>query len=83
MADDFIGGLGGSGSGTNTATTADQLRNQILSLLVTALQNAIPQASASITHSATAGSDTLPAAPAGFLTITISGTAYKLALYGT
>lgn len=82
MADDFIGSLGGGGSNT-TGTTADQLRNQVLSQLVTALDNAFPQASAAISATATAGSATLPAAPKVFLTITVSGAAYKIALYGT
>lgn len=94
MADDFIGGLGGStpeGSqvgGANTNTTADQLRNQVLSKLavslggvVTALQAAFPQASTSLTTTATAGTQTLPAKPAEFLSITVNGVAYKIPLY--
>jgi len=87
MADDFINSLGGDApggsqvGGANTNTTADQLRNQVLSAILTALQAAFPQASASISHSATAGPDTLPAKPAGFLTITVGSTAYKVPLY--
>lgn len=81
MADDFIVGLGGSGQGTSTSTTADQLRNQVLSELVTVLGKLFPQASASISASASAGAATLPAAPTAFLTITVGSTSYKIALY--
>ena len=94
MADDFIGSLGGGTpgggqvGGANTNTTADQLRNQVLSQLTTnlaavtaALQAAFPQASSAIATTATAGSKTLPAAPADFLVITVSGTTYKVPLY--
>lgn len=77
---DFIGSLGGGGS-AGAQATADQLRNQVLSQLVTVLQTLFPQASSSVTATATAGAGTLPAAPDKFLTITISGTAYKVALY--
>lgn len=79
MPDDFIGGLGAGGGGTNT--TADQLRNQVLSQLVTVLSTLFPQASAAVTATATAGAATLPANPTAFLTITLNGTAYKVALY--
>jgi len=77
---DFVGGLGAGGSNT-TGTTADQLRNQVLSQLVLALNAAFPQASASVSATATAGAATLPAAPTAFLTITVGSTAYKIALY--
>lgn len=84
---DYINQLGANGGGTSGAgaggTSADQFRNQVLSQLVMALQNAIPQASASVVATATAGSATLPAAPVAFLTITVSGVAYKLALYNS
>ena len=59
----------------------DQLRNQNLGLLVTALQNAFPQASTSVTLTATAGTATLPVNPTAFLTLTVSGTSYKIPLY--
>jgi hypothetical protein len=81
MVDDFINSLGGSGAGTNTSTTADQLRNQVLSQLVVALQNALPQSTSAISATATAGVATLPANPTAFLTITVGSTAYKLPLY--
>lgn len=86
MADDFINGLGGSvpadASGSNTTgTVADQLRNQVLSGLLTAFQNAFPQATASISSSASAGSAMLPANPTAFLTIQVGATAYKIPLY--
>lgn len=84
MADDFINQLGGgngSPGSTTTGTVADQLRNQVLSQLVTVLSNAFPQATASISATATGGAATLPANPTAFLTITVGSTAYKLALY--
>ncbi|WP_027584721.1 hypothetical protein [Bradyrhizobium sp. Ai1a-2] len=93
MADNWINGLGGATSGAPPAaqagggpaagTTADILRNQVLSQLVTVLTNAFPQASAQISDAATAGSGTvsLPAHPAAFLTINISGQAFKIPLY--
>lgn len=87
MADDYIGALGGDTpggtqiGGANTNTTADQLRNQVLSRLVTALEAAFPQATATVSLTATAGAATLPANPTGFLTITVGSDAYKIALY--
>lgn len=90
---DFIGNLGGGVGGqqvggANTNTTADQLRNQVLSELtttlsqvVTALQAAFPQASANLTTTATGGSHAVPGNAAEFLTITINGVSYKLALF--
>lgn len=87
MADDYIGALGGDTpggaqvGGANTNTTADQLRNQVLSGILTTLQNAFPQANGAISHTATAGPDTLPAKPAGFLTITVGSASYKVPLY--
>lgn len=88
MADSFVDSLGGgglpnsqAGGGTNTQTTADQLRNQVLSRLVVVLEAALPQATASISHSATAGPDTLPAKPAAFLTITVGSDAFKIPMY--
>lgn len=94
MSDTFVNSLGSSSpgggqvGGANTNTTADQLRNQVLSQLavslasvVTALQAAFPQASASIATTATAGTKTLPAAPADFLVISVNGVSYKLPLY--
>lgn len=65
-----------------------QQTNVLLSQLITAVGNltaaveaAFPQASSAITHTATAGGDTLPANPSGFLSITVSGVAYKLPTY--
>jgi hypothetical protein len=94
MSDTFVNSLGSSTTGgqqvggANTNTTADQLRNQVLSQLatslasvVTALQAAFPQASTNLTTTATAGTHTVPASAAEFLTITINGTAYKVALF--
>lgn len=87
MVDDFIGGLGASApgggqvGGANTNTTADQLRNQVLSQIATTLANIFPTASASISATATTGAATLPANPVAFLEITVSGTQYKLPLY--
>lgn len=60
MADDFIAGLGGDtpgGSqigGANTNTTADQLRNQVLSGMLVALQNGFPRVVGTFTLSAAA-----------------------------
>ncbi|MCA6108093.1 hypothetical protein [Bradyrhizobium cenepequi] len=89
MADDFINALGGaassaqSGGGTAAGTTADILRNQVLSRLVTVLEQAFPQASASISTTATGGSaPPLPPNPKAFLTITVSGQSFKIPLYG-
>lgn len=87
MADDFIDTLGGNApggsqvGGANTNTTADQLRNQVLSAILTALQAAFPQATATISATATAGAATLPANPAAFLTITVGAGSYKIPLY--
>lgn len=96
MADDFISGLGGgssmaeggSGGGTNAGSTADILRNQVLSQLTTtlqqvatALQSAFPQAGSNLTTTATGGSHAVPGSAAQFLTVTINGVAYKAALY--
>lgn len=50
--------------------------------LATVIGRIFPQASSSVTHSATGGGDTLPANPSGFLTITVNGTSYKVPLYG-
>ena len=41
----------------------------------------LPQASDSISHSATGGADALPANPSGFLLISVAGVAYKIPLY--
>ena len=86
MADDFIGGLGSQTptgiGGANTNTTADQLRNQVLSQIATTLATIFPNASAAISPTATAGAATLPAAPVAFLEITVGSIAYKIALYG-
>lgn len=87
MADDYANSLGANtpggsqAGGANTNTTADQLRNQVLSAILTALQASFPQATASISATATAGAATLPANPTAFLTITVGATAYKLPLY--
>lgn len=89
MADEYIKSLGSgtgsqSGGGPAAGTTADILRNQVLSRLTLAIENMFPQATASVTMTATAGDGTvpLPAAPVGFLTVTISGTGFKIPLYG-
>lgn len=84
MADDFIGSLGGKapdGGSNTTGTVADQLRNQVLSAILTALQASFPQATASISATATAGAATLPANPVGFLTITVGAAAFKVPIY--
>lgn len=84
MADDFIDALGGKtsdGGSNTTGTVADQLRNQVLSGILTALQNKWPDATASISATATAGAATLPANPVAFLTITVGAAAYKIPLY--
>ena len=81
MADDFIGSLGGGVGGANTNTTADQLRNQVLSQIATTLANAFPQANGAISATATTGAATLPTHPVSFLTVTIGSTAFKVALY--
>ncbi len=97
MADDFINGLGGadggaagpqSGGGTAAGTTADILRNQLLSQLIvslgnvsSALQAAFPQASTALTTTAIGGTHAVPANAVQFLTITVNGTAYKVALF--
>lgn len=54
---------------------------QAINSLATIIQSTFPQSSSAITHSATAGPDTLPAKPSGFLTITVNGTTYKVPLY--
>lgn len=65
MADDYIGSLGGSTTGgmqvggANTNTTADQLRNQILSGILTALQGGFPQIFGTFTLAA-AATTTIP-----------------------
>lgn len=94
MADDFIGALGSSTpgggqiGGANTNTTADQLRNQVLSQLTTnlaavtaALQAAFPQASSNLVTSATGGSHAVPANAVFFMPVVINGTTYKVALF--
>jgi hypothetical protein len=87
MADDYINSLGGgasapqSGGGTAAGTTADILRNQVLSQLVTTLMNMFPQATAQISMTANAGEATLPDKPTGFLTITVGPQAFKIPLY--
>lgn len=72
--------FGGNASIADLNTTL-QLANQNMSKLIQTIMAAFPQAGAAITHSATAGSDTLPATPAGFLTVTVSGVAFKVPLY--
>lgn len=69
------------GGGSVGILTALQNLVSNISNLVTAFKNAFPQASSTISHSATAGTDTLPAAPAGFLPVTIGGVAYKIPIY--
>lgn len=64
-----------------TLTTTLQNANQIMSTLVTVLQAAFPQASASTSGSAIGGAATLPANPVAFLTVTVGSTAYKIPLY--
>lgn len=91
MADDFINALGGAPSpdapgpssrgGTDAGSTADILRNQVLSAILTALQAAFPQATATISPTATAGAATLPTNPTAFLTITVGSQAFKVPLY--
>jgi hypothetical protein len=55
MADDFVGSLGGSQQGgANTNTTADQLRNQVLSQIATNLANSLPRVAGIFTLGAAA-----------------------------
>lgn len=63
--------------------TSLQQAVQAINTLNQTLAATFPQADAAVTHSATAGSDTLPADPAAFLTITVDGVAYKVALYNS
>lgn len=56
---------------------------QAINALNQTLAAVFPQAGASITHSASVGGDVLPAAPAGFITVTLSGAAYKIPIYNT
>ena len=51
-----------------------------LNNLVNAIKSIFPNGNNTAT-TATAGSGTLPAAPAKFLVITVSGTTYKVPLY--
>lgn len=98
MADDFIGGLGAgsssdgspSGGGTNAGSTADILRNQVLSQLTVtlgqvtaALQAAFPQASTNLTTTATGGTHAVPANAVFFMPVIINGTTYKVALFAS
>lgn len=65
MADDYIGSLGGGTpggmqvGGANTNTTADQLRNQVLSGILTALQSGFPRVVGTFTLAA-AATTTIP-----------------------
>lgn len=68
-------------SAQNAVVAVNNL-SQVTQAVVDAIVATFPGAATSITHTATAGADTLPAAPAGFLTVTIGGTPYKIALYG-
>jgi hypothetical protein len=45
------------------------------------LSTIFPLATSSVSNTATAGTDTLPANPAGFLLVNVNGTAYKVPLY--
>jgi hypothetical protein len=61
MGDSFTDSLGGgglpnsqAGGGTNTSTTADQLRNQVLSGMLVALQNGFPRVAGTFTLAAAA-----------------------------
>lgn len=55
---------------------------QNIARAVQALLNTFPQQATTITHTATTGpTDTLPAKPVGFLSITIAGVSYKVPLY--
>ena len=91
MSDTFVNSLGNGVAGAqsgNTSTTADQLRNQVLSQLatslasvVTALQAAFPQASTNLVTTATGGSHAVPADAVLFMPVVINGTTYKVALF--
>lgn len=61
--------------------TSLQQAVQAINTLNQTLAATFPQADAAITHTATAGGDTLPADPSGFLSITLNGVAYKVPLY--
>lgn len=49
--------------------------------LAQTMKAVFPLASSSVVNTATGGAQTLPANPAGFLTITVNGTSYKVPLY--
>ena len=83
-----LGSIGAQSGGANTSTTADQLRNQVLSQVATnlaavtaALQAAFPQASSNLVTTATGGTHAVPANAAEFLPVVINGTTYKIALF--
>jgi len=95
MGEDFVNSLGGAApgggqsGGANTNTTADQLRNQVLSQLTTtlqdvvdALQAAFPQAATNLATTATAGTHAVPTNAVFFMPVVINGVTYKVALYG-
>lgn len=67
----------------NLTQIQQTLQNVVIAInnLTTKLGQVFPQGSA-VSHSATAGTDTLPAAPAGFLTINLpDGTVGKVPYY--
>lgn len=70
----------GSASLDNLATNG-KLLNQNISQLIMTLKAIFPQATATTSATATAGAATLPANPAGFLTVNIGGTNFKVPYY--
>lgn len=70
----------GSASLDNLATNG-KLLNQNISLLIQTLRAIFPQATETTATTATGGSATLPANPAGFLNVTINGTPVKVPYY--
>lgn len=84
---DFFGGRGGGSSssegGVGVKATIQAIINipVALNAINTLLKTLFPVATSTISHSATAGADTLPANPAGFLTVMVNGTAVKVPFY--
>lgn len=70
----------GTASIDNLATNG-KLLNQNISLLIQVLQSIFPQATSTVSTTATSGSETLPANPAGFLNVTINGTPVRVPYY--
>lgn len=61
--------------------TAAQNLNKNLSQLIQTLTNTFPQQGGTSTSATTGAASTLPALPAGYLTVTIAGVARKVPYY--